>query len=185
MPSFRFIPLELPGVVLIQSSVYRDERGSFTEVFRADVFRAAGLPDVFVQDNHSVSGYGVIRGLHYQLPPFAQGKLVYVTAGTAWDVLVDVRRESPQFGRWLSLELRAGDGRAVYIPPGFAHGFAALADQTHVVYKCTALYAPSQEAGIRWNDPTLAIHWPVERPTVSPKDAALPTLRDARPFVVA
>mgnify|MGYP000285989261 CR=1 FL=1 len=182
--SFEFVPLDLPGVVLVRARMYHDERGFFREMFRADEFRAAGLPDSFVQDNHSLSRRGVVRGLHYQLPPKAQGKLITVVAGAAWDVLVDLRPASPTFRRWAALELREGDGVGVYVPPGFAHGFAALADGTHLVYKCSAVYDPSLDTGIRWNDPELAIPWPVRDPVVSAKDASLPTLAGAQLFTV-
>ena len=152
----------LPEVVLIEPAVFADERGWFMESFNAArcdaALQAAGLPPAppFVQDNHSCSQAGVLRGLHYQLPPHAQGKLVRVVQGAAWDVAVDIRRGSPTFGRWAGAELTADNRRQLWIPPGFAHGFVALVDDTHFLYKTTDVYAKDCERSIRWDDPAIA-----------------------------
>ncbi len=176
--SFTFTPLAIPEVVLVQPRVFRDSRGCFIQTYQASAYRAAGLDAEFVQDNRSVSRRGVLRGMHYQLPPFAQGKLVSVTLGAIWDVAVDVRRGSATFGRWVGLELTAESGSLLWIPPGFAHGFVVLSEEAHFVYKCTAEYAPASERGFRWDDPALAIDWPLRDVTVSARDAALPRLAE-------
>ena len=179
----------LPGVVIVEPAVFADDRGWFMESFNEARFDAAligaGLPPArrFVQDNHSCSRAGVLRGLHYQLPPHAQGKLVRVVAGAAWDVAVDIRRGSPHFGRWVGVELSAANRRQLWIPEGFAHGFLALQDETHFLYKTTDVYARECERGIRWDDPAIGIDWPlppgIAAPLVAPKDAAAPRLADA------
>jgi dTDP-4-dehydrorhamnose 3,5-epimerase len=187
----KLVPTELPGVVLIEPAVFGDDRGWFMESFNAPRLDAAlrelGLPPApgFVQDNHSCSQAGVLRGLHYQLPPHAQGKLVRVTRGRAWDVAVDIRRGSPTFGRWTGAELTADNRHQLWIPPGFAHGFVALEDDTHFLYKTTDVYARDCERAIRWDDPALAIAWPLPpglAPRLAPKDAAAPVLADAEVF---
>jgi dTDP-4-dehydrorhamnose 3,5-epimerase len=178
----------LPGVLIVEPAVFGDDRGwfmeSFTEPKWLAALQAAGepLPRRFVQDNHSCSQRGVLRGLHYQLPPHAQGKLVRVVKGRAWDVAVDIRRGSPHFGQWFGLELNAESRRQLWIPEGFAHGFLALEDDTHFLYKTTDTYAKDCEAAIRWDDPDLAIAWPDAgvAPRLAPKDAAAPGLADAR-----
>jgi len=177
-------PLALPGVLLIEPRVFEDARGWFYESFNARAFREATGVDVdFVQDNHSRSARGVVRGLHYQLPPAAQGKLVRAVAGTITDVAVDVRRSSPTFGRSASVELSAANRRQLYIPPGFAHGFVALEDGTELLYKTTDYYNPAAERAIRWDDPALAIAWPAGlEPLLAPKDAAAPLLAAADTF---
>lgn len=167
----------LPGVRIITPTRHQDDRGWFMETYRADTGPTADLP-LFVQDNHSCSHRGVLRGLHYQLQ-HPQGKLVRVTRGAAWDVAVDLRPDSPTHGEWFGTRLDAKDGSMLWIPEGMAHGFLALQDDTHLLYKCTASYAPGDERGIRWDDPDLAIDWPHEAPIVSDRDAALPFLRDA------
>ena len=182
---FTFTPTELPGVILIEPGVFADDRGFFMETYRQSEFAAAGIDAQFVQDNHSVSAAVTLRGIHCQLPPHAQGKLVRVSAGAVFDVAVDLRRSSPTFGRWAGLELSAENHRMLYIPPGFGHAFLALEDDTHFQYKCTAQYSREAEAGVRWDDPDVAITWPVpagEQLLVSDKDRALPLLRDARVF---
>jgi dTDP-4-dehydrorhamnose 3,5-epimerase len=171
--------LNLHGLLLLESPVFGDERGSFRELWRADVAAAAGLP-TFVQDNVSSSALGVVRGLHYQHPN-GQGKLITVLHGAIRDVALDIRRGSPTFGEWEGVELGAGQGRQLYIPPGFAHGFQALAADTVVAYRCTAFYDPAAEGIIRWNDPDLAIDWPLAESTLSSKDAAAPRLAEVPP----
>ena len=172
----------LPGVWLLEPQVHGDERGFFLESYNQREFEAAtGCPVGFVQDNHSRSAAGVLRGLHYQLAPHAQGKLVRVVAGAVFDVVVDLRRGSASFGRWMSVELSADNQHQLWIPPGCAHGFLALADSTEVIYKATAYYDAAAERCIRWDDPQLAIDWPLAggRPQLSAKDAAAPALADA------
>ena len=163
------VPTALEGVVIIEPKVFRDARGFFLESYRADRYAAAGLPARFVQDNHSCSAPGTLRGLHYQLQ-HAQGKLVRVIRGSIFDVAVDIRRGSPTFGRWVGATLSADNARQFYIPPGFAHGFCVPDQETEVEYKCTDFYAPDDERGIAWNDPTIAIDWPVTKPLLSEKD---------------
>jgi dTDP-4-dehydrorhamnose 3,5-epimerase len=167
----------LDGVVVLAPRRFGDARGWFMESYNQQQFDAAvGGPVRFVQDNHSCSQRGVLRGLHYQAAPQAQGKLVRVTRGAAWDVAVDLRRGSPSLGRWFGLELSAANGLQLWIPEGFAHGFLALEDGTEFAYKTTAFYAPRAERTIAWNDPQLAVAWPLARlegpPQVSDKDAA-------------
>jgi len=173
---------ELPGVRLIEPRVFGDDRGFFLETWNAASFAAAGLDVAFVQDNHSRSQRGVLRGLHYQVVA-PQGKLVRVTAGAVFDVAVDLRRSSPHFGRWTGHELSAANKAMLWIPPGFAHGFLVLSDEADFLYKCTALYAPEHDRALRWDDPALAIDWPLDRPPLlSAKDAAAPLLADAEGF---
>lgn len=167
----------LPGVLLIAPRVFRDARGSFWEGFRAGTYAQAGLPGSFVQDNFSRSSRGVLRGLHFQ-DPHAQGKLAAVLEGAVWDVAVDIRPDSPRYGEWFGVELSAENGLQLWIPPGFAHGFQALTDGVLLAYKCTEPYAPAADRGIRWDDPQLAIPWPILPPSLSAKDAALPTLAE-------
>ncbi|MCS7312230.1 MAG: dTDP-4-dehydrorhamnose 3,5-epimerase [Acidobacteria bacterium] len=176
---FRFRPLELLGLMLIETQVFEDPRGFFMELYKASEFSAFGLPSVFVQENYSHSVFRVLRGLHYQKRPKAQGKLVRVLRGEVFDVCVDIRRGSPTYGRWTGLVLSDRNRYALYVPPGFAHGFCVLSDEAGVIYKTTAEYDPTLEGGIRWNDPDLGIQWPISDPIVSEKDARLPYLRDA------
>jgi dTDP-4-dehydrorhamnose 3,5-epimerase len=173
----RFVPTELPGVVVVEPDVFRDSRGFFLETYHVDKYRAAGIEGPFVQDNHSRSVRGTIRGLHFQIRR-PQGKLVRVIAGEIFDVAVDVRRGSPTFGRWVGFTLSAADFRQSYIPPGFAHGFCVLSEIAEVEYKCTQPYDPADERGIAWNDPHLAIDWPIRKPLLSDRDARLPSLAD-------
>ncbi|HPM43277.1 MAG: dTDP-4-dehydrorhamnose 3,5-epimerase [Spirochaetota bacterium] len=177
MPS-AFKKLEIEGLILVEPVAFHDERGFFLESFKESEFAAAGITERFVQDNHSLSARNVIRGLHYQKEPSAQGKLVRVIKGRAWDVAVDLRPGSLSFGKWLGMELSEENRLMLYIPPGFAHGFAALSDEVHLLYKCTREYDPALDAGIRWDDPDLAVKWPVENPILSSKDRNLPLLRD-------
>jgi dTDP-4-dehydrorhamnose 3,5-epimerase len=165
----------LPGVVLIELRAVADARGLFMETWQAERYRQAHIPGPFVQDNYSYSTQGVLRGLHYQLR-HPQGKLVWVLQGEVFDVVVDIRRGAPTFGRWVG-ELLSGDNhRQMYIPPGFAHGFCVLSETAHFLYKCTSFYAPEDEYGLRWDDPALAIAWPVSTPVLSTKDRHYPTL---------
>ena len=161
----------LPGVLLIEPRVFRDPRGFFYESFNAERFREHGLPTEFVQDNHSRSRRGVLRGLHYQLTR-PQGKYVTALRGEIFDVAVDIRRGSPTFGRWYGVTLSGDDPRYLWIPPGYAHGFCVLSDEADFVYKCTDVYVPSDERSVRWDDPTIGIEWPHPDPTVSDRDRA-------------
>ena len=173
----KFSPTELPEVVLIEPTIYGDERGFFVEVFRAELLRSAGIPEHFVQDNQSRSHRGVLRGLHYQLVQ-PQGKLVRASRGEIFDVAVDVRRGSPTFGRWVSHLLSDQNHRQLYIPPGFAHGLCVLSEYADVVYKCTDYYHPASEQSIAWNDPAIGIVWPLEQVVLSKKDQANVLLKD-------
>ena len=170
----------LPEVLLLEPKVFGDERGFFFESWNQRAFNAAAGGEIeFVQDNHSRSRQGILRGLHFQRPPHAQGKLVRVVAGSVFDVAVDIRRESPTYGRWVGYELSATNHRQLWIPPGFAHGFLVLSATAEILYKCTREYDPAAEAGIIWNDPALGIPWPVVDPVLSEKDKANPPLKDA------
>lgn len=178
-------PTELPGVLVLEPKVFGDARGFFMESFNQRTFdQAVGHEVRFVQDNHSRSGRGVLRGLHYQLPPHAQGKLVRVTAGRVWDVAVDVRRGSATFGKWTGTELSGENHRQMWVPPGFAHGFVVLSDSADFLYKTTDYYAPLAERCVRWDDPALGITWPDVgvQFVLSGKDAVGPLLRDAQVF---
>ena len=185
----KFTATRLPDVVLIEPAVFGDDRGWFMESFSqkrfADGLAALGLPlpRPFVQDNESQSAAGVLRGLHYQLPPHPQGKLVRVTQGAALDVAVDIRRGSPTFGQWVAEELSADNRRQLWIPEGFAHGFVALQDNTRFLYKTTDFYARDSERAIRWDDPALGIIWSAGlQPRLASKDAEAPLLADAEVF---
>ena len=171
----KVIPTELPGVLLLEPKGFGDGRGFFMETWQATRYRAAGMPERFVQDNHSRSRRGVLRGLHYQLiqPP---GKLVWVTRGAVFDVAVDIRRGSPNFGRWYGCVLDDVNHRQLYVPPGFAHGFCVVSEEADFFYKCTDYYHHTSEGGIAWNDPAIGIQWPISNPLLSAKDEALPTL---------
>ena len=175
----RFLPTNLPGVVVVEPRVIRDERGFFLESYHQAKFRTGGIDATFVQDNHSRSSRGTLRGLHAQLRD-PQGKLVRVVAGEVWDVAVDIRRGSPTFARWVGVPLSAATLRALWVPPGFAHGFCVLSEHAEVEYKCTALYNPGDELVIAWNDPELAIAWPLREPLLSPRDRAAPRLAEVR-----
>jgi dTDP-4-dehydrorhamnose 3,5-epimerase len=184
----KFIQTTVPDVVVIEPAVFSDERGWFMESFNQQRF-AQGLsqlglpqPRPFIQDNHSVSVRGVLRGLHYQLPPHAQGKLVRVTHGAAFDVAVDIRPHSSTFGQWVGVELSASNHRQLWIPEGFAHGFMALEDHTHFLYKTTDVYDKASEASIAWNDPAIGVQWPQlnQLPSLSSKDEQAPLLQSAR-----
>lgn len=174
-----FRPQEIEGLVVVEPEVHEDERGFFFEVYRADRFREAGLPDRFVQDNHSGSGPGVIRGLHFQ-EPHAQGKLLRSLRGAVFDVAVDVRVGSPTFARWVGVELSENNRRLFWVPPGFAHGFAVLSDGAEIAYKCTEVYHPEAERVLAWDDPEVGIDWPTASPVLSERDAAGRSLRSLR-----
>jgi dTDP-4-dehydrorhamnose 3,5-epimerase len=172
----KFTPLPLPGLVLVEPAVHGDARGFFMETYREDRFAAAGIPTHFVQDNHSRSRRGTVRGLHYQRDP-GQAKLVRCASGAIWDVAVDIRPDSPTFGRWHGEELTADNHRMLYIPIGFAHGFAVLSDVADVLYKVSSVYNAATEAGIAWDDPGIGVDWRVAEPILSERDRGNPRLR--------
>ncbi len=176
---FKFQHLRIPDVLLIKTVPAGDNRGFFKETYQLSAFRASGIPVSFVQDNYSHSIRGVLRGLHYQLDPDAQGKLVMALSGEIFDVGVDIRRGSPTYGEWVGEKLSAENGLLLYLPPGFAHGFCVLSETADVLYKVSREYAPQRDRGIIWNDPEIAIDWPVGKPVLSSKDARLPFLRNA------
>jgi dTDP-4-dehydrorhamnose 3,5-epimerase len=177
--SFDFKRLEIPEVVLIEPKVFEDGRGFFMETYKMPDFVAAGIKGNFVQDNHSRSGKGILRGLHYQNPPFAQGKLVRAVRGQIFDVTVDIRKGSPTWGKWVGVILSEENKNILYVPAGFAHGFCVLSEIAEVIYKTTDVYSAESEAGIIWNDEDLSIKWPVEEPILSEKDEKLPSLKNA------
>jgi len=171
----RVVPTDLPGVVVIEPEVHADGRGFFLETYHAERYEQHGIPGPFVQDNHSRSTAGTVRGLHLQLRR-PQGKLIRVIEGEVYDVAVDVRRGSPSFGRWVAVTLTSDNFRQCYVPPGFAHGFCVVSPIAQVEYKCTDLYDRASEIGVAWNDPALAIPWPVREPILSRRDSRHPTL---------
>jgi dTDP-4-dehydrorhamnose 3,5-epimerase len=177
--------LDVPDVLLIHPTVHGDDRGFFMEAWNKAAFATAtGVTDDFVQDNHSRSARGVLRGLHYQLPPHAQGKLVRVVAGTVYDVAVDIRSSSPTFRRWVGAELSDANHAQLWVPSGFAHGFVVLSDHADVLYKTTDVYAPDCDRALRWDDPEIGIAWPLDgaAPILSGKDRNAPHLADAELF---
>ena len=182
--AYQVISTALPGVLILEPKVFGDSRGFFFESFNAEDFaKVTGLDITFVQDNHSRSSLGVLRGLHYQIQQ-PQGKLVRVTEGEVFDVAVDIRRSSPHFGQWVGVYLSADNKRQVWVPPGFAHGFAVLSTSADFLYKTTEYYAPAYERCIAWNDPELAIAWPLQStPLLAAKDAQAPLLAQAEVFV--
>jgi dTDP-4-dehydrorhamnose 3,5-epimerase len=171
----KITPLDIPGALLIEPSLFRDRRGLFCETFHAQRYVEAGLTDQFVQDNFSRSVRGTLRGLHYQ-QPHPQGKLVMAVEGTIYDVVVDIRKGSPTYGTWQGFDLSSDNYRQLYIPPGCAHGFCVTSEEAAVLYKCTDFYSPNDERGLIWNDPALRISWPVSSPLLSPKDQGYPSL---------
>jgi dTDP-4-dehydrorhamnose 3,5-epimerase len=175
----KVVETALPGVLILEPKVFRDSRGFFTETFSARALEDSRLPTEFLQDNHSRSARGVLRGLHYQLRA-PQGKLVHVARGRIFDVAVDIRKGAPTFGRWYGLELDDQNLLSLWIPPGFAHGFCVLSDVADVIYKCTTLYDANDDRGVAWNDERIAIEWPVADPIVSEKDRQHPGLLDSR-----
>jgi dTDP-4-dehydrorhamnose 3,5-epimerase len=175
-------PLTFPDVLLIRTKRFGDARGFFTETYNRQRFAGAGIDYEFVQDNHSMSAErGTVRGLHFQVPPFAQAKLVRVTRGAIVDVIVDVRRQSPTFGKWISVKITAEGGEQILLPEGYAHGFCTLEPNTEVIYKVSCYYSPEHELGIRWNDPALGIAWPVAgaEAVLSDRDSRHPLLKDS------
>jgi len=179
---FNFKETTLPGVQIVQPRCFGDDRGFFMETYKKSDFVTAGIGENFQQDNHSFSSKGVLRGIHFQSAPYAQGKLVRVVKGAVWDVAVDLIKGSPTYGQSFGLELNEENNTMLYIPPGFGHGFVTLVDNTHFLYKCTAEYAPESDGGVIWNDPDLKIAWPIEgiEPLVSDKDKILPFLKDCK-----
>ena len=180
----KFVPTKISDVVLLEPQVFGDHRGFFMETWRADEFAEVGITANFVQDNHSSSTKGILRGLHYQIK-HPQGKLVRVISGEVYDVAVDIRKGSPTFGQWIGEVLSAENRRMLWVPPGFAHGFYVMSDYAEFVYKCTDIYAPEYERCIVWDDPDLAIHWPLvagSRPVLSEKDRGGLLLKDAELF---
>ena len=173
----QFLPTEIPDVVIVALDVHRDDRGFFVESYHAAKFARGGIEARFVQDNHSRSVKGTLRGLHAQ-DRRPQGKLVRTLLGEIWDVAVDIRRGSPTFRRWVGVRLDADSFRALWVPAGFAHGFCVLSDVAEVEYKCTDVYDPEGQLTIAWDDPEIGVRWPIEQPILSPKDAAAPRLRD-------
>lgn len=177
--SLKFEALEVNGVVLVTPAVHRDDRGFFLETYQHERYKAGGIDAVFVQDNHSRSEQGILRGLHGQSPHW-QGKLVRVVEGEVFDVAVDVRRSSPTYGQWASAVLSADNFQQLYVPPGFLHGFLVTSEHAQFEYKCTEYYYPDDDFAVAWNDPDLAIEWPIENPRLSEKDAEAPRLRDVQ-----
>ena len=176
----------LPGVLVFTPSVYKDARGFFCESYNAEVWRQSGIDTVFVQDNHSHSVRGTLRGLHFQLPPAAQVKLLRVARGAVWDVAVDIRRGSHTFGQWVGVELTEDNFKQLYIPEGYAHGFCVMSDEADVLYKTSHVYSSAHEQGIAWNDPMLGIDWPDRSPLLSDRDHRAGSLKDylaKTPFV--
>lgn len=171
------IKTKLPGVIIIEPDIFYDRRGLFLESFQAEKYEVFGIPRAFLQDNYTRSKKNVIRGLHGQIVN-PQGKLIRAVRGEIFDVAVDMRRSSPTFGQWVGQILSEKNFRAMYIPPGFFHGFAVLSDEADVLYKCSAVYNPADEIGVRWDDPKLKIQWPVSEPILSDKDLVLPRFPD-------
>lgn len=176
---FQFRPLEIPDVVLIDASAFYDERGFFMETYQQSSFSEAGITDAFVQDNYSHSTRGVLRGLHYQNPPMAQGKLVQAINGEILDIAVDIRKGSPTFGQYVTAILSHKNHRLLFVPAGFAHGFCSLSDDADVVYKVTNEYSPHYDRGFLWSDPDIGLELPISKPLLSKKDKDLPMLAAA------
>jgi dTDP-4-dehydrorhamnose 3,5-epimerase len=176
---FEFRSLQIPEVVLVEAQHFEDGRGFFLETYKMSAFSANGIPHPFVQDNYSHSVRGVLRGLHYQKHPKAQGKLVRVVRGEVFDVAVDLRKGSPTYGQWVGILLSDRAFKMLYVPVGFAHGYCVLSQEADVVYKVTAEYAPDLARGVSWSDPALGIDWPISDPILSPPDAGLPVLEQA------
>lgn len=177
--------LAIPDVKIVRPRKFGDARGFFSETYSAKAFGEAGIADVFVQDNHSLSAaVGTVRGLHFQVAPRQQAKLVRVISGRIWDVAVDLRRSSPHYGKWVGAEISADAWNQIYVPAGFAHGFCTLQPNTEIAYKVTDFYAPAEDGGVHWQDEDIAVDWPVtpQEATLSDKDKALPRLRDLPPL---
>ena len=176
---FRFNPTDISGVIVIDPPVFPDDRGFFMESYKRSEFAAAGINETFVQCNQSKSVRGILRGLHYQKTPKAQAKLVRALSGEIYDVAVDLRKGSPTYGKWTALTLSAQNRKMLFVPVGFGHGFCVTSPDAEILYMTTEEYAPDLEAGVLWNDPDLAIEWPVANPVLSPRDRAWPWLRNA------
>jgi dTDP-4-dehydrorhamnose 3,5-epimerase len=176
---FRFTPTVIPDVMVIEPRVFSDARGFFMETYKRSEFVAQGITEVFAQCNHSKSSRGILRGLHFQNPPKAQGKLIRAIGGEIYDVAVDIRKGSPTFGQWVAVELSAESKRMLYVPAGFAHGFCVTSEDAEIQYMTTDEYAPEFEGGVIWNDPELEIRWPIAEPMLSPRDRDWPCLREA------
>jgi dTDP-4-dehydrorhamnose 3,5-epimerase len=176
---FQFKHLEIPEIILAEPKMFGDTRGFFMETYKYSDFVRAGIGEHFVQDNYSRSLRGVLRGLHYQKNPQAQGKLVQCLKGRIFDVAVDIRKGSPTFRNWISVELSDDNNLLLYVPPGFAHGFMAMSESAEVLYKCTREYSPADDRGVIWNDPDIGIKWPLQDPFLSEKDSKHPLLKDA------
>ena len=176
---FIFQRLDIPEIILIEPRRFEDTRGVFMETYKYSDFLRNGIQEHFVQDNYSRSVRDVLRGLHYQRNPHAQGKLIQCIKGKIFDVAVDIRKGSPTFMQWISSELSEENNRMFYVPPGFAHGFIVVSDIADVIYKCTKEYSPEDDRGIIWNDPDIQIRWPIQEPVLSEKDSRHPLLRDA------
>lgn len=180
----KIIPTNIPDVLILEPQVFGDARGFFLETWNSQTFADAGLDLNFVQDNHSRSGQGILRGMHYQIQN-PQGKLVRVTSGKVFDVAVDLRQSSPTFGQWAGAELSADNHRMMWVPPGFAHGFYVMSESADFLYKCTDFYAPAYDRSLRWDDPTVGIEWPLingAQPTISAKDEAGKSWQEADKF---
>ena len=175
---FNFSDTGIAGLKIIDPVVFDDDRGFFLESFKKSDFVRNGIAVDFVQDNHSFSGKNVLRGLHFQRPPFQQAKLVRVITGCVWDVAVDLRKDSPTYLKWVGVKLSSENRRMFFIPEGFAHGFVTLSDSVHLCYKCSNEYSQQHDGGIRWDDPGIGIEWPVENCLLSEKDASLPFLTE-------
>jgi dTDP-4-dehydrorhamnose 3,5-epimerase len=175
--ALEFVQTTLPGIIMIKSVVFQDPRGFFMETFHQEKYREGGIDGVFVQDNFSHSQKNTLRGLHYQLR-YPQGKLIYALRGEIFDVVVDIRQGSPTFGKWESFILSGENRYQLFVPEGYAHGFCILSDTADVVYKCTDFYAPNDDFGVLWSDPTIGIDWPVKEPLLSEKDTKYPVLDD-------
>jgi dTDP-4-dehydrorhamnose 3,5-epimerase len=176
---FNFTRTAIPEVLVIEPRVFSDLRGFFMETYKRSEFVAEGLTETFVQSNHSRSSKGILRGLHYQKHPHAQGKLVRALAGEIYDVAVDIRQGSPTLGKWVAVSLSSESKKMLYVPVGFAHGFCVVSEEAEVSYMGTEEYAPAYEAGVIWNDPDLGIDWPIAEPELSARDRAWPRLREA------
>jgi len=178
---FTFTPQSIADVILVSPKLREDERGFFAETYNEPVFRQNGIDVTFIQDNHSQSQQGVLRGLHFQRGPFAQDKLVRVVEGAVFDVAVDLRQGSNTFGKWVGVTLSAENKEMLFIPKGFAHGFAVLSETAQFLYKTSNVYSPQHDGGVRWNDPEINISWPISSPQLSEKDNNLPLLKDLPP----
>lgn len=175
----KVLKTELPEVLVLEPKIHGDDRGFFFESYHRERYREVGVDVDFVQDNHSKSAQGVLRGMHWQVEK-PQAKLVWCIRGKIFDVAVDLRPGSPNFGKWTGVELDSDSKRQIYVPAGFAHGFCALTEGVEIIYKCSSLYDPSDEGGVIWNDPAIGIRWPIEAPSLSKKDAVLPPLAQAK-----